>query len=82
MRLQYIGIDAPFLLADRTESDGAGDIGRAVAVLCAAVKEQQSFGAQGNIAFGCGLVVHDGSMGAVSGDRIERDVTEEFLFTA
>ncbi len=73
---------APFLVGEGSEGDGAGDVGGAAVVRCAAVEEQQSAGLQRYVGFGGGLVVDDGAVGAIAGNGVEGDVTEARLLGA
>ena len=66
----------------RTQSDGAGYIGGAVEILCAAVDQQEPVGRQHGIGSLGGLVVNNGSVGTVAGDGAEALVEEQRLLRA
>ena len=52
------------------QGDGAGDVCRAVGILCAAVEQEQALGCEGFVGLGCSLVVHDGCVFLVAGDGV------------
>ena len=69
-------------VGDGSEGDGAGDVGGAVDVLCAAIEQQQTFGTQGCIGVVGGLVMDDGTVGLIGGDGVEREALIEGLLGA
>ena len=70
---------ASFVVGRFAQGDGAGDVCRAVGILCAAVEQEQAFGCEGFVGLGCSLVVHDGCVFLVAGDGVEADAPEERL---
>ena len=82
MPLQHEGVDAPLLLRERAEGDGAGDVGGAVEILRPAVEQQHPTRLQGDVGLWGGLIVYDGRMLAIAGDGVEGDVAEERLLGA
>lgn len=80
MAFQHQGIDI-LLLRERAKGDGSGDIRRAVEILGSAVEQQHSLRLQGDVRLGRGLIMHDGSMGAIAGID-ERGNTNSNVMTA
>ena len=81
MTFEHEGVDLLLFLRQWSEGNGTSDIRRAVEILRTTVEQQHAFGLQGDIRLWRSLIVHDGSMSAVSGDGIERDVTIERLLS-
>ena len=79
---QHQRIDQLLLVGQRSEGNGASDVGRAVQVLRTAVEQKQSVRLQGNVGLGRRLVMDNGSMCAVARNRVERDVAVEWLLGA
>ena len=79
---QHQRVDAAHLVGQRSQGDGAGDVGCAVHILCAAVEQQQSLRAQGHVGLLSGLIVHNGPVLSIGRNGIERDVAIERLLSA
>ena len=81
MAFEHEGIDLFFLISQRSESDGTGNIRRAVEILRTTIEQQHALGLQGDIRLWRGLIVHDGCVRAISGNRVERDIAIEGLLS-
>ena len=71
MAFQHEGVDALLLFRQGAEGNGAGDVGGAVEILCAAVEQQEAFWLQRYIRLRSGLVMYDGTMSLIAGDGVE-----------
>ena len=71
---QHRGVDAPHLVRHGSKGNGAGDVGRAVAVLRTAVYQYQSLGSQRSVRLRCCRIVHNGTMGVVPGNGVETEI--------
>lgn len=75
-------IDVALLVGERTEGDGSGDVGGAVAVLRTAVEQQEAAIFHGNVGVGRRFVVDDGTVLLVGADGVERNPLKIRLFGA
>ena len=82
MAFQHKRVDMLLVIADRTQRDGACNVGRSVLVLRATIEQQQSMRFQRDVGLGRGLIVHNGPMGTISGDSVETDVAEQGLLSS
>ena len=82
MPFQHQRVDAPLLVSQRTEGNGAGNVCRAVLILGAAVDEQQSPWLQGRIGRWRRLIVDNGAMGLIARNGVERQAAIQWLLTA
>ena len=80
--LQHASVTGPRLLARIAYGHGAGDVGRALAVLGAGINQQQLVLVDGAVAFVGDTVVHNGPVGPRPADRVKRDVMQSIGGTA
>ena len=68
---QHERVVAPLLVGERTQRDGAGDVGGAVEILTTRVNQQQTHRLHRYVGVGRRLVMHDGTMVAIAHDGVE-----------
>ena len=69
----------PLFVAHGTKGNSTGDISSAVLILRTTVQEEQSFRFQGLVCGRSSLIVHDGAVLLIAGDRVKANIPEERL---
>ena len=79
MALQNQSIDLALLICQRTERNSTRDIGGAILILGAAVKQQEATWFYHRVCLRRRLVVHNSSVRTITGDGVEADILEQRL---
>ena len=79
MPLQHQRVHLTFFVSNRTQRYGACNISGAIKILCARVEQQQPLRAQRHITLGRRLIMHNGAVGSISSNGVEREVAEQWL---
>ena len=82
MSLQHEGIDAPLLVCQRAQGNGARNVCRAVEILCATIEQQKTFRQQRHVSLCRSLIVDDSPVGLIACYGVERDTTKQGLFSS
>ena len=79
---QHEGVGFALFVGERTEGNGAGDVGRAAYIMRTAVEQQETAGSERRVAFFVGFVVHNGTVCAVTGNGAEGKTAKVGVFCA
>ena len=74
--LQHEGVSSALFLCDRSEGNGARNVGRTTAIVCTAVAKQQSLGEKRAVVFRCSLTVNDGTISGITQNGRKRESAE------